>query len=343
MVISCVSLVLTVGAIGAMSPASATPGAAGNGRVSFGVEPVAARGSAVRPDFSFGVTAGATLVDKVAVLNYSAKPLSLQLYATDAINTSNGGFGLLSATAKPVGAGAWITLPKSAATVDVPAQTAKTPGTVIVPFAVKVPVNATPGDHVGGIVASLRTVGRDPAGQNVVLLQRDGTRLFIRVAGTLAPKLTLTDLHATYHGALNPLGRGSVTVSYQVTNAGNVELALSQGVTVKGSFGSTRHVAVAGVPLLLPGDSIHETTRLAGVWPQFTVKATVTAVPKAAAGDTDPRLVAVTASTRLWALPWSLIVLIVVLLAAVGLLILGRRRGVPPASAPPANAEQVSV
>lgn len=326
-----------------MAPASAAPKAASKARVTFGVEPATAHRPDARPHFAFGVTPGATLSDHVAVLNYSAKPLSLQLYATDAINTSNGGFGLLPAATKPTGAGAWITLPKATATVRVPAQTAKAPGKIIVPFTLTVPADAAPGDHVGGIVASLRTEGHNSSGQNVILHLRVGTRLFIRVAGVLAPKLTLNNPHATYHGTPNPVGRGGVTVTYQVNNTGNVELALNQGVTVSGLFGASRHVAVAGVPLLLPGDSLRETAHLSGVWPQLSAGVKVTAQPLAAAGDVDPHLLTVTASTRLLAVPWSLLVLIVVGFGAAFLAYRARgRRGAQPHRPEPV-AERVSV
>jgi hypothetical protein len=341
--VSCVAAGVVAGGI---APAAASaPQAGSTSRVTFGIEPATAHHADTRPHFDYGVTPGASLSDHVAVLNYSAKPLSLQVYATDAINTSNGGFGLLTAGTKPVGAGAWVTVPKRFATVRVPAQTAKAPGEVIVPFTLKVPDNATPGDHVGGLLASLRTVGKNTSGQTVVLNQRVGTRLFIRVAGTLAPKLTLTDLRATYHGTLNPVGRGNVTVTYQVNNTGNVELALSQGVTISGLLGATSHVGVASVPLLLPGQSLHETAHVSGVWPQLLVRAKVTAQPLAAAGDSDPRLVSVTASTRIWALPWPLIVLILILLVAARLAQLARRRRNqrPADSAPAASTDRVTA
>jgi hypothetical protein len=326
------------------APAAQAAGAAAKPRVTFGIEPSGARHTDARPHFSFGVTPGASLTDHVAALNYSAKPLSLQVYATDALNTATGGFTLLAPNIKPTGAGSWITLPKRFATVTVPAGTAKGPGTVIIPFSLKVPDTASPGDHVGGIIASLQTKGENATGQNVILNQRIGTRVFVRVAGTLSPKLTVTGLHASYKGTINPVGKGSVAVRYIVKNTGNVELALNQGVTVTGLLGSKRQIAGPTVPLLLPGDSLSETAKVNGVWPEFTAKVSVTAQPLAAAGDADPHLLAVSASTHLLAIPWALIVLIVLLIALIWAgITLRRRRRSGPADAQPTVAEPVNA
>jgi hypothetical protein len=307
-------------------PAEAAPGAAHPARVSFGVEPASAQRPDGQPDFAFGVTPGAIVPDHVAVLNFSTKPLSLQLYATDAVNTASGGFGLLPANVRPVGAGAWVTLPRSSATVRVPARTAKRPGQVIVPFVLKVPDTASPGDHAGGIVASLRTVGHNASGQTVVLEQRVGSRLFVRVAGQLRPGLGITNLHADYHGAGNPFGAGRVSVSYRLTNTGNVEYGLVRGVHVGGLVGAGQQVNLASIPLLLPGDSLVETATVHHVWPQFLDRVTVTAKPVAAPGEPSPALGAVTARTRVLALPWLLLILIVAAGVAVSLGYRARRR-----------------
>ena len=137
----------------------------------------------------------------VAVLNYSAKPLSLQLYATDAINTSTGGFGLLPAgTSKPVGAGSWISLPAKSATVKVPAQTANAPGMVIVPFTCGCRSTRRPATTSAASSPRCRQWERTRPARTSSSTSGSANRLFIRVAGTLAPKLTISGLHATYHG-----------------------------------------------------------------------------------------------------------------------------------------------
>ncbi len=298
-------------------PAGAASASRSKGRVSFGIEPAGATGADGRPYFSFGATPGATLTDYVSVLNYSSIPLSLQVYATDAVETPSGGFGLLPAGAKPRGVGSWITLPRRDATVLVPPQTPKGPGQFVVPLAVRIPADASPGDHAGGIVASLRTAATNSRGENVILLQRIGTRVFVRVAGALVPKLALTDLHTTYAGTLNPIGKGEVRVSYLVSNTGNVNLALGQSVGVSGLFGSEEKVPLAKVALLLPGASIHENVLVANQWPEFLLHTTVTATPVTPVGGTAAGLSPVSAKTSTWAIPWALLVLIVLVILAV--------------------------
>jgi hypothetical protein len=305
LLVCCVSL-------GCMPPsASAATASKPSTRVTFGVEPASGRGADGRPFFSFGVTPGAIVFDHVAVLNYSSIPLSLQLYATDAIETTGGGFGLLPASVRPTGAGSWISLPSRFATVRVPAESAKAPGQVVVPLVVRIPDHAAPGDHAGGVVVSLRTVGANRSGQKVILLQRVGTRVFIQVAGALAPKLAVTDLHANYDGTLNPVGKGRVRVSYLLRNTGNVDLAVDQSVAVSGWLGGKRQVAVPKVLFLLPGLSLPESVVIPGVWPQFLLHATVSARPMAAAGITvTARMLPLTTSTSLWAIPWPLLGLV---------------------------------
>jgi hypothetical protein len=313
-------LVALVGAAPAASAATTPPA----GRVTFGIEPATATGPDARPNFSFEMTPGAVLFDHVAVVNYSATALSLQLYATDALETSSGGFGLLPGTVTPTGVGAWISLPPTSSTVVVPAQTATGPGDVVVPMTVHVPASATPGDHVGGVIASLRTVGSNQTGQTVVLNQRIGTRVFIRVAGQLSPQLTLSGLHASYQGTANPFGTGKVAVTYTVSNSGNVNLAVhDQQVSVSGLIDDTHGARLGNIPLLLPGSAVTQKAVIAGVWPQFRLRQTASVLPVAYAGA-QPDLSAVSASSTLWVVPWLLLVIILVII--VGIVVWVRRR-----------------
>src|SRR5690242_10120736 len=71
---------------------------------------------------------GATIFDRVALFNYGAKPLRVQVYATDAEASEDGTFGLKPGGAAITDAGKWIKLqvPKSGY-VTIPARTGKHP------------------------------------------------------------------------------------------------------------------------------------------------------------------------------------------------------------------------
>jgi hypothetical protein len=319
----CSGLALLTPAAASASASAKPPNAT---RVSFGVAPANAHQPDGQAQFSFGVTPGAVLHDHVAVLNYSSIPLTLALYAADAVTTANGGFGLTPAGTRPTDVAAWITLRPGSATVRVPARTAHAPGSDIVAFTVHVPANATPGDHVGGILASLRTVGHNSSGQSVVLDQRVGSRVFVRVAGTLAPSLTITGLHTSYHSTLNPVGRGAITVSYVVHNTGNVALGFHQSVAASGVLGSSNHVALPAIALLLPGGSLHEQTQLNGLWPQFVEHTTVNLQPVAAPGGDPGSLSSVRATASVVAVPWALLVVLAAVSMALTAALIARRR-----------------
>jgi hypothetical protein len=329
------------GILVAAGPAeAATTPTPANGRVTFGIQPAGIGSAALRSTFSFSATPGAVVNDNVAAVNYSAAPLSLQVYATDAIETSGGGFGLLPANQKPVGAGSWITLAPGSSTVQVPAATSSGPGRAIVPFIVRVPVKATPGDHAGGIVASLQTASSNTSGQRIVLDQRVGTRVFILVSGPLAPGLSVTDLHTTYEGTANPVGKGQVKVSYLLENTGNVDVGVDQSVGVSGLIGDDHRVPQPEIPLLLAGTSVKESAVISGVWPEVLLHQSVTARPVAVPGSSVVGLVPVTASASVWAVPWTLLAIIVVVILGVILARRARKRRAARRSAGgPANGE----
>jgi hypothetical protein len=308
------TVTLVVGLLAVTFPLTRAGAATPASRVSFGVEPASASGPDGRANFSFGVTPGAYLTDHVVVVSYSSRPVTLQLYPADAVETPSGGFGLLLQSQKSTGVGAWITLAPGDATVTVPAQTASAPGEVVVPFSVRVPDAATPGDHVGGIVASLRTVGTNTSGQRVILNQRVGSRVFILVSGALVPGLRVSHLTESYDGTINPFGRGALRLRYDLTNVGNVDLAVDQSVSVAGLVADSRHVALPTDPLVLAGSSIRESVIVPGVWPQFIATAKVSARGTMTPNSTVS--VSTSASTWTWAVPWPLIVLIIVVLAA---------------------------
>ena len=345
--VAALAVVSTIGLASVMSSASgsawanvtATPAPAVKKApvVTFGVEPSSPRAPDGRPFFSYGVTPGGLLMDHVAILNYSLRPLPLTVYPQDGLNTASGGFTLKVGAVRPTDAGAWISLGRPRLLVTVPARRSvhSPPAALILPITLRVPFTATPGDHVAGIVAVLTSLAR--RGQaNVRLDQRVATRVFIRVAGTVHAQLSIENVSASYQGTLNPVGKGQVTVTYRVRNSGNAILAGTQAVQVTGWFGQQVTVAKLGqIPLLLPGSSVDETAIVPGVFPTGPLTAAVAVVPLHLQGEVDPGLVRkVTVSTTLWAFPWPLLVTLLVL-AALGAEYLRRRRQSPAGPPPP--------
>jgi len=322
--------------------AGATPSASsGSNKASFGIGPASATGLSGAGGFFYASTPGGVFSDRVAVLNYSVRPLVLRLEAVDAVNTTEGGFTGVVNPAQNVGAGAWVHLPASKQEVEVPARTLKAPGVTIVPFTVFVPQNAEPGDHAALVLAVLTT--RSTRGNvPVILQQRIGTRLFIRVTGPLHPKLTVSVVSTSYHMTWNPFATDRVTVTYIIRNVGNVKLGGTVTAEIRGLFGSVaRAPRQPLVQVLLPGNQVTHTLTIDGVYPEFWDTATVTVRPLNAVGDANPPGSIASGSRSFWAIPWPVIVIVVLLAAAVFGVLWRRRRqataGEPPQQSPNGN------
>jgi hypothetical protein len=297
--------------------AAAPDAPAAANRVTFGLTPSSVSGPDGRSELTYDVSPGEVLYDHVAALNYSNQPLTLQLYASDAVETTQGAFGLALAAAHQTGIGTWISLPPQDATITVPARSALGPSSVVVPITIRVPAGVAPGDHAGDVLVSLSTTGRNRNGEEVTLDQRTGTRVLMTVSGAVAPRLTVTDVHASYGGTADPLGRGTVHVSYTVHNSGNVDLGVALKASVSGLLGASVHARLPGVTFLLPGASVSGSAQVRGVWPQVLSHASVTGTPRTIATGKSVALTPVTASTTVWTVPWVLLIIVVILIAGV--------------------------
>lgn len=294
-------------------PESAAP-------LTWGIVPSGPEGPGDRGAFDFVMDPGASRTDVVAVANYSERPLTLAVYAHDAVRSTNGGFDLLPATEEPVDVGSWVVLDETPLTV--PARSR-----VDVPFRIRVPANATPGDHAGGIVASLATEPGGLSSGEVTVDRRVGARIYVRVSGTLDPRLAATDVHASFSGL--PVGApGEIRVDYTVRNTGNVRLSGRPTVRVAGPFGlGTREVTGEPLPELLPGDSVTTSAVVDGVWPLVRLDVDVTVQPESS-GDQllEPPPASGSAGVHVWAVPWVVLAVLGALVLAVVVRLRRRRR-----------------
>lgn len=300
-----------------------------NGTATFGIQPKP--NPTERAAFSYNATAGASVRDTVVVSNFGDQPLTLHVYANDAINTTDGGFDLRPSADAPKDAGGWVKFDDGK-----PFQTVPPKSKVEMPFTLSVPANASPGDHAAGIVAALVMPSTDAKGNRVNVEQRVGSRIYLRVAGGLTAQLSVTHASVDYHGTWNPFGSGSADITYLITNTGNVRLGAAQSVHVTTPLGGT--VTATGLKdfeQLLPGNSVRVTTKVTGIFPAFSATAHISVEPKALPGDLDPKAIGTEGTADMTPIPWpDLLVLVLVL--GLGFLWLRRRRRMHLAPAAPA-------
>ncbi|SDU72987.1 WxL protein peptidoglycan domain-containing protein [Jiangella alkaliphila] len=288
------------------------------GSVSWSVQPSSASGPDGRTSFTYELDPGATVSDVVRVNNFSDTPQVFRVYSQDAINTPEGSFSLLEGTETPVDVGLWAAVSHDG--VEVPPG-----GFVDLPFTLTVPANATPGDHAGGIVASLTDVVTEENDNQVLVENRVGTRIYLRVGGELAPSVRIQAVSASFSSGWVPFTGGDLSVTYELENTGNVRLTGSQLVDVEGPLGvGLASVHPDDLPELLPGQKYTVTTEASGVQRLGRVSARVSIDPASLnvpEGSPEPPDVSGVASV--WAVPWPELVL---LLVVVAVLLLLRRR-----------------
>ncbi len=282
--------------------------------VTWGVRPAASADHGDgRPNYSYTADPGGTIQDAIAIANHGDRPITLLVYAADGFTTASGQLDLLPRGEPATGVGAWVKPAQSR--IEVPAKAA-----VEVRFTVTVPADAGPGDHSGGIVTSL-AAPENSGGVNVD--RRLCSRIHLRVTGEAKPALAIGDLSVDYDGTVNPFGLGSATVGFRVTNTGNIRLSAEQKIAVQGLFGLGGREQTLTVPELLPGAHLDFTVPVADVAPLVRLEASVRLTPRVEGDAGGPGPAEVTATAGAWAVPWSLLVLLVV---AAGLFVVLRLR-----------------
>ncbi|HWL43748.1 MAG TPA: DUF916 domain-containing protein [Ilumatobacter sp.] len=310
---------LAVLAYPSWSAAQDDDGADAQAPITWGIRPSSATGPDGRNAFEYALDPGDTIEDYVGVSNFGDEPLGLAVYASDAFNTLGGDFDLLPAIDAPVDVGAWIAFAEPVVTV--PARSR-----LDIPFRLTIPANATPGDHAGGIVASLTLPETSPDDSRVAVDRRVGARIYLRVSGDLAPSATIDDLDVTYDHNRNPVGRGTATVTYTITNTGNVRLTGTPTIKIAGPFGLGRRT-IPGDPVaeILPGNHLTFRTTVDRVAPLARLTTTVTLDADTVGVDDAPSVPAATGTRKGWAMPWTQLG-VLVLLVAVAVVWRRRRR-----------------
>ncbi|MCE9621114.1 MAG: DUF916 domain-containing protein [Actinomycetia bacterium] len=259
-----------------------------------------------RVNFSYDAAPGVVIHDSVTVYNVGNVALPFHVYSTDGFNQTDGTFDLLTGDELPTDVGSWVTFDAQDLTIPAGKQ-------ALIPITITVPADASPGDHVGGIVASSPIEGKNDTGQIITVDRRVGAKLYIRVTGTLHAELAVTQLNGDYSHALNPLG-GGAKVSFRIENRGDVRLGGSPVVTVSGPFGfGEQSIDLPPLVDLLPGETADLSVDFddVGAWFIDSVSVEITAVGATENESVDP----VRGESSMFAPPITLLVVLALLVA----------------------------
>jgi hypothetical protein len=288
------------------------------GQIAFSAVGATPKGPDGHYEFVYnGVKPGSTIKDWVELFNRGTQSAAFEVYGADATGTTLSNSLIYDqVNQKPTDIGKWETFYAST-TQPQATQASFVMGAgngVIEPFTITVPQTATPGDHTGGLVVQVGVPTVNAKGQRVTVYSRIALPIEVRITGPLKEGVQVQSVATSFNDPVNPFGTGSATISYSVANTGNVRITGTQLVKDSGIFGGSS-VTPAQLPTILPGDSVRITTTIGGLYPAgpFTAKVTVTPRwPKSAPAANLP-LPVVSASASFFAVPWALIVLIVVL------------------------------
>jgi hypothetical protein len=196
---------------------------------------------------------GSVVLRQLVVINPTDEAQDVRFTALDAVTTEDGVFTLASDSAPRTGVGRWTSVPDGV--LRVPAG-----GNRLAVIRIRVPRDARPGDHSGGVVARVsrpRTVTQGSIG--VTIVERVGVRIHVRVPGPRDTGLAVerialsTERGGTVREALGM--PTAVRVRFVARNSGNVLQDEVTGV-VRVMKGDTRVGEVHHrVGALLPGES----------------------------------------------------------------------------------------
>jgi hypothetical protein len=257
-----------------------------------------------RSRLSYQVEPGQVISDEYIVINSGTSAAQVTLLATDAYNASDGTFALLLTAATPKDVGTWVNFSGAPTASFTLAAGEKR----VVPFAINVPADASPGDHAGGLVVSSITDG-----DKVKIDRRVATRLYLRVKGDIQALLTISSVDAEYAPSLNPFD-GRVNMTFTISNTGNVALGGQAATVVTGLFGipltNTDH---AEIPELLPGNSRTMTITANGVGQWIVLNPTMTVTATVDDGAIKPStLPSAQRSAVVFAMPWTLLLILLI-------------------------------
>lgn len=166
--------------------------------------------------------AGRVVPAEALLVNHTDEPQTVTVGSADAVTTAEGVFTLAGEGAPREGVGAWIAIRRGSLTLAPGERRA-------LGFTVRVPDDAEPGDHAGGVVVTSGSRARMRSGQGLAVrvVERIGLRVYVTVAGERDSAVAIDGLRARAVGGdrVQQLAglQGGVDVDFTVRNSGNVQ------------------------------------------------------------------------------------------------------------------------
>jgi hypothetical protein len=265
---------------------------------------------------------GTVIKDWVELFNRGNGQAAFLTYGADATGTTlQSSLIYLEVGKKSRDIGSWVSFYASRTQPTAAQGSFVMPGGngIIEPFTITVPRNATPGDHTGGLMVQVSVPQTNAKGQQVIVYSRIALPILMRVIGPLHAGLQVQSVSTGFNNSINPFGSSSASISYSVTNTGNVRMSGTQVLKVAGVFGMSATINPLHLPTILPGDSVRISATAAGLYPAGPFTATVTvkpAWPRSSVPVQNLALTTTTSSASFFAVPWSLLGFILLLAGA---------------------------
>jgi hypothetical protein len=201
--------------------------------------------------FHLSVLPGASVAAIAVVTNRLAAPVTLDTYLVDGLASSKGEFALNSESNTPKTVGLWSKTASKSVTVDAKSE-------LNVPFVITVPAGTPPGDYEGGLVIQSApvagsTTNSDKGSVRIDIVQRQGVRIYLTVPGKARVSLEAQPLKWVQ-------ADGTVTLSLEVHNDGNITLHPTATVEIARLFGTTTKLLVPKPESVPPGATVMMTT-----------------------------------------------------------------------------------
>ncbi|MBU0648194.1 DUF916 domain-containing protein [Patescibacteria group bacterium] len=250
--------------------------------------------------FIYNLANGATHQDTVVIENMGDSDLSVKIYAVDALTTTEGAFALENEEEEKNDVGAWVNVEGSELDLG-----PREKGTVN--FSITIPEDASPGEHMGGIVVENKKIKE---GELLNLKTRVGVRMIETVPGEIVKKVNIGDINVEGFFASIWSLFYDYHFDYKLINEGNVQISPKSEVSLDSNwFGNVASATKEVNGSIFPQKDVAQQLDIDETLYFGPYTLTITA-------SAQEDMVPVQKSHTFWVLPWKILLAMAVVLIA---------------------------